>query len=124
MHIDFIANDVSYNEALDGDIKQIHFDEDSEDDSFNPSKYYVHISMNYEFPPFTPTVEWFDGSESGGGADIVNYNLKKDSLQLWLNNSMSFYIDFVIEQDIFDKISDVFSNIDLKKSWVQEMKTE
>ncbi len=94
MHIEFTANDVSYNEALDGDIVQVNFEEDSDDDSFNPSKYYVNISVNYEFPPCTPSVEWFDGNESSGGANIVNYNMKKNLLQLWLDNEMSFNINY------------------------------
>ena len=110
MHIEFTANDVSYNEALGGDIVQIYLEEDGNDDSFNPSKYYIHISANYEFPPFTAKVDWFDGNEEDGGIGIANYKISKNSLQLWLDNGMSFCVNFDTEKNTFSSIKDFLSN--------------
>ncbi len=111
MHIEFRSHDVSYNEALDGEIIQISFAEDGNDDPINPSKYYLHISVNYEFPPIKPTISWFDGSKSDGGANILNYKLSRNSLQLWLDNNMSFDIGFEINEAIFNDINKFISNL-------------
>lgn len=54
MRIKFKAQDVSYAEALGGDIVQATFAEkDSDDLHLHPYKY-VQISVNYEFPPSIP----------------------------------------------------------------------
>lgn len=111
MHIKFQARDVSYNEALDGDIVQVDFEEDGNDDPMNPSKYYFHLSVNYEFPPIIPDLEWFNGREGDGGAKIVNYKLCRDSLQLWLDNGLSFDIDFEIEDALFGDINKFITNL-------------
>ena len=52
------------------------------------------ISVNYEFPPIQPNIEWFDGVEFNGGAQIVKYKLDQQSFQAWLDNNMSFEIKF------------------------------
>jgi len=49
MHIKFTAHDVSYTEAIDGEIIQASFEEDGDDDPINPSKFYFDISVSYEF---------------------------------------------------------------------------
>ena len=48
MDIKFVANEVSYRDAMDGDIKQLSFAEDEDDDPLNPSKYYLQLSVNNE----------------------------------------------------------------------------
>jgi len=111
MHIKFTAHDVSFREAIDGEIVQISFEEDGDDDPISPSKYYFHISVNYEFPPIIPSVGWFDGSESNGGATILNYKIDRNSIQLWLDNDMSFDIDFKIEDTLFNDIYNFITNL-------------
>jgi len=113
MHIEFTAHDVSYNEALGGDIVQVSFEEDSNDDSIHPSKYYLNFSSDWEFPPFRPTIEWFDGSDSQGGADMLNYKLNRQSMQVWLDNDMSFDIGFKIEESLFNKVREYISSLSL-----------
>ncbi len=105
MHIKFTAHDVSYAEAIGGEIVQVFFEEDSDDDPFKPTKYYFHISVNYEFPPIIPSVEWFDGNESDGGANILNHKINRNSLQLWLDNGMSFDIGYEIKETLFNDLN-------------------
>jgi len=111
MRIKFTARDVSYAEAIDGEIIQVSFEEDGDNDPIKPSKFYFHISVNYEFPPIIPSVEWFDGNESDGGANILNYKIDRNSLQLWLDNGMSFDIDFEIEEALFNDINKFITNL-------------
>jgi len=104
MQIEFKAQDVSYIEALGGDIVQVSFAEkDSDDLLINPYKY-VHISINYEFPPPTPKVEWCDGSDFNGGARILDYVLTKGSLQLSLKGDIRFDISFETDKATFRSI--------------------
>jgi len=111
MHIKFTAHDVSYTEAIDGEIIQASFEEDGDDDPINPSKFYFDISVSYEFPPIIPSIEWFDGSESDGGANILSYKIDRNSLQLWLDNGMSFDIDFEIEDALFNDINKFITSL-------------
>lgn len=111
MHIKFTAHDVSYSDAIGGEIVQVFFEEDGKDDPINPSKYYFHISVNYEFPPIIPSLGWFNGNDDDGGANILNYKLDRNSLQLWLDNGMSFDIDFEIEESLYSNIDKFITNL-------------
>ncbi len=111
MYIKFTAYNVSYSEAIGGDIIQVSFEEDSEDDPISPSKNCLHISINYEFPPIIPSLEWFNGNEYDGGANILNYKLDRNSLQLWLDNGMSFDIDFKVEEALYSDIDKFIANL-------------
>lgn len=111
MHIKFTAHDVSYVESIDGEIAQVSFNEDRDDDPLNPSKFSFDISVSYEFPPIIPSVEWFDGSDYDGGANILNCKIGRNSLQLWLDNGMSFDIDFEIEDTLFNDINKFITSL-------------
>ena len=105
MHIKFTANDVSRDEANGGEIVQVSFQEDADDDDpFNPTKYYLNISINYEFPPIVPTIGWFDGKDGDGGANALKYTLSRTSFQLWLDNGYSFDIDFEIDDVLYIRV--------------------
>ena len=104
MHINFTSKTTSYNEALDGDIIQVYFEEDETKDAFNQTSLYLSLSVNYDFPPFTPSIGWFDGNEENGGAEILNYKINKNSFQLWLNNNLSFDISFTTNEKTFRNI--------------------
>lgn len=75
---------------------RLFFEEYENEDAFNQTALYLLLSISYEFPPFEPTIEWFDGRECSGGADILNYKLTRNALQLWLNNGLSFDVSFKI----------------------------
>jgi hypothetical protein len=102
MYISFEAQEVSYNEALDGEIVLVHFYEysDSEIDySKNtitmPSPIRgVTLSANYEFPPYDIMVEWCDGEDYDGGKKIRKIKLTDSSLRMTLENNYSFDISF------------------------------
>ncbi len=82
------------------------------------------LSISYEFPPFEPTIEWFDGRECSGGADILNYKLTRNALQLWLNNGLSFDVSFQANEtedvlSVYNRLVDVQEQIELIKGQMQ-----
>ena len=89
--IQFTASEVEYNEAIDGEIVQISFDEDPNKDPFNGNKCNVSISQNYEFPG-KPTIEWHDGENDDGGAEIKHYELTDNILKVQTNAGISFKV--------------------------------
>jgi hypothetical protein len=114
MHISFIANNVTYNEAIDGEIVQALFEENSEtelDDPFDASKLYLLVSINYEISPFSPEIEWSDGHEFSGGAKVLNFMLNRESFQVWLDNGMSFDIQHKADQKTFKQIQHFLSRV-------------
>ena len=104
MHLSFTAKEVSYVDALDGDIVQVTLQEESDPEidyskknsPIPPLMKYILFSANYEFPPCDITVEWSDGKEWGGGL-IENIDLTRTSLNVTLNNELR--IDVIFETD-------------------------
>jgi len=107
MNINFEAIEVQYNEAIEGEIVQVVFDEDSSEDPFNRTKRYVMISQSYEFPS-KPTLEWHDGEDYHGGSEVLSYKLDNDILELETTDSLSFRINHSCPKDILDKIRKFF----------------
>ncbi len=114
MHLAFEAQEVSYNEPIDGEIVQASFQEepDSDDDidyskknhPLPPLTKYVLISANYEFPPTTTTVEWSDGKDFDGGKLIIEIELSKTSLKLLLEDEVSIELSFKTDDITFKNI--------------------
>jgi hypothetical protein len=104
MKITFKANDVTYTEAIDGEIIQICFDEDSDQDPLNRNKCYLMISQNYEFNHDEPTIEWHDGNKDGGGSEVFSYSLNEKSFELTTNDGLIFSIQHRCEKDVLTKI--------------------
>ncbi len=102
MHLAFEAKEVTYNEALDGDIIQVSFQEFPDPDIDYSNKKFtmpppikgVSISANYEFPPGNTGVEWCDGEEYNGGEEIREATLTNTSLKMVLKNGYRFDISF------------------------------
>ena len=46
MNLEFIAKSVRYGEALGGDIVQVHFEENPDDDPLNPTSCSLCLSIN------------------------------------------------------------------------------
>ena len=63
MNFQFDAKSVSYEEALGGDIVQVSFEENPDDDPLNPSSYSLCFTINYEFPLSHIDFEWCDGND-------------------------------------------------------------
>ena len=112
MHLVFYAEEVNYAEALDGDIIQASFQEkpDPEIDyskknsPLPPPIKYVGFSSNYEFPPFSTSVDWCDGEDDDGGELIKKIELTKTTLKLVLENNFSFDISFNTDDETFQNI--------------------
>lgn len=77
MHLAFEATAVSCDDAIDGEILQVCFDTvGAENDQKDRRTPYVLISRNFEFPS-AATIEWHDGQDYNGGADILSVTLKE-----------------------------------------------
>ena len=114
MHLKFRAQKVSYNEAIGGEIVQVVFEEFEEgkiDSPFERSALYLLVSMNYEFDGNSPTLEWYDGNEFNGGAEVLNYKINRNSLQMRLNNNLSFNITFSTDENTFINIVSFMSRM-------------
>ena len=102
-NINFKASEVEYSEAIDGEIVQVSFDEDPEQDPFDRTKCYVMISHNYEFPG-KPTVEWHDGENDDGGAEIQSYILTNNKFELKTNIGVMFKVEHECNKDVLTEI--------------------
>ena len=114
MHLSYEANKVSYNEAIDGEIVKALFEEKSSsdsDDPFDTTAIYFLASINYEFPPYSPSIEWGDGEKFDGGAKVLKYVLERESLQLWLDNGLSFDIKHKTSEKTSSKIKYFFARV-------------
>jgi hypothetical protein len=105
--IQFTASEVSYNEAIDGEIVQILFDEDPDQDPFNRKKCYVLITQNYEFPG-KPTVEWHDGESDDGGAEIKDFELTNSGFELHTNAGVIFKVQHHGNSEVLKMIQSFF----------------
>ena len=111
MNIIFEAKEVTYNEAIGGDLVQVYFNQEDNDDLLdNPLKYLL-LSINYEFPPYEPSIEWYDGDEFNGGGKIIGYNFQIDGLKMQLDNGLRFDISFKFEKVLYNKIHKFISDI-------------
>jgi hypothetical protein len=102
-NINFIASEVEYTEAIDGEIVQFYFDEDPNQDPLNRTKCYLMVSQNYEFPG-KPTVEWHDENADDGGEEVVNYLLTKNIFELTTTNNLKFKIQHNCQRETFNLI--------------------
>jgi hypothetical protein len=105
--VQFTASEVEYNEAIDGEIVQIIFDEDPDQDPFNRKKRFVLISHSYEFPG-KPTVEWHDGECDDGGAEIKSYKLTSKDFVLKTNAGVMFKVQHHGHNEVLRKIKAFF----------------
>jgi hypothetical protein len=101
--INFIATEVEYTEAIDGEIVQVSFDEDPDQDPFSRTKCYLLVSQNYEFSG-KPTLEWHDGRTDDGGAEVANYKFSKGLFELKTANNIKFEIQHNCKEETFIKI--------------------
>ena len=102
-NINFIASEVQYTEAIDGEIVQLSFDEDPDQDPLNRTKCYLMVSQNYEFPG-KPTVEWHNGKTYDGGAEVLSFKLTKDLFELTTTNNLVFDIQHNCKEETFFQI--------------------
>ena len=105
MNIEFKAQSVEYADAIDGEIVQVHFIENKNDDVFNPKYCSVGISISYEFPPEHLTAQYDNAKGEQGEEKIEEYTLKETRIELWLSNSKIIAIDHKADKATFKKLS-------------------
>ena len=99
--IEFTAKEVDYGEA--GDIVQIAFDEDPEDDPMSRTTRYFMISQNDEFPG-KPTLEWHTGIDYDAGSEIIDYTFTRDLFEVTLKTGLRFNIRHRCSKSVFMSI--------------------
>ena len=114
MTLAFNARFVSCADAIGGEILQVTFDTkpDSEDQG-DRSTPYVLISCNFEFPG-PATIEWHDGGDYNGGAEIVSMVLTRDRVLIKLDRDLDIDVSFSIGDRRFAKL----------RSWLMRMLDE
>ena|ERR1051326_6558745 len=100
----FQAKFVRCSDAIGGEILQVCFDSvpesQDEDDRSTP---YVLISRDFEYPGST-TIEWHDGHNYDGGAEIVSMTLSRDRVSIKLDRELDFDVGFGISGGKFAKL--------------------
>lgn len=115
LRLAFYAEVVECNEAIDGELVQVTFQEkpDEEQDGLNfqtvPAIKSVTFSINYEFPPAAVAFEWCDGKEFDGGCSIRLVELTDNALIVELCNGNTFEVRFNTDQLNLKKINCIFS---------------
>jgi hypothetical protein len=104
MTLDFEAAFVECASAMGGEILQVSFDTvpstQEEDRRTTP---YVLISRNFEFPD-SPTVEWHDGVDDDGGAEILAATLSRNRLSMTVAPDSEIEVSFSLPDKRFMKL--------------------
>ncbi len=104
MTIAFRAKFVACTDAMGGEILQVCFDtvRQSEDEA-ERSTPYVLISRNFEFPD-SPTIEWYDGKDYDGGAEIASLTLTRNRAAIKLDRDLDIDVTFCVGDRRFGKL--------------------
>lgn len=99
------AKYVSCVDAIEGKILQVNFDtvpaSHDEDERSTP---YVLISRNFEFSD-SATIEWHDGHDYDGGAEIVSMTLSRGRVLIKLDPELDFNVAFRLSDKKFAKLT-------------------
>ncbi|MFZ1548236.1 MAG: hypothetical protein WAT12_14250 [Candidatus Nitrotoga sp.] len=105
MNLIFDAKFVHCGDAMDGEILQVSFDtipeSQHEDERTTP---YVLISCNFEFSD-SATIEWHDGNDYNGGAEIVVLTLSRTSISIKLDSGLDIDITFRLPDKEFAQLT-------------------
>ncbi len=94
MTLTFEANYVSCADALGGEILQVTFDtRPASQDEDGRNTPYILLSRNFEFPDST-AIEWHDGSDYDGGAEIVAVTLDRTRIAISLDSGFDIDVAF------------------------------
>lgn len=110
MNFEFTAKSVSYEEALDGDIVQVSFEENPDDDPLNPKSCSLYLAINYEFPPCHIDFSWCDGNDYDGGAKAIKYSISNSEFIVWLDNESRIKVNFSTNASCYKKIASLLHN--------------
>ena len=105
MTLAFRASFVTCSSAIGGEILQVCFDtvpgSKDEDDRDTP---YVLVSRNFEFPG-SATIEWHDGSDFDGLAEIVLVTLTRERALIKLDRDLEIDVSYGIGDRRFAQLS-------------------
>jgi hypothetical protein len=105
MTLVFDATRIDFADALGGEFLQVNFDTAPEDqDEAQRSTPYVLISRNFEFPD-SATIDWYDGHDYYGGAEILAVTLKRTRITLCVNRELNFEVTFHLPDKKFKKLT-------------------
>jgi hypothetical protein len=104
MTLAFRAKFVSCADAIDGEILQVSFDtkpqSEDEDERSTP---YVLLSRNFEFPD-SATIEWHDGADYDGGAEIISLALTRDRVLVKLDRDLDIDVNICLSDRRFAQL--------------------
>ncbi len=105
MTLAFHAKFVSCTDAIGGEILQVSFDTvpttQEESERSSPC---VLISRNFEFAD-SATIEWHDGKDYDGGAEIISITLRRDRVSIVLERESDVDVTFRIPDKQFAKLT-------------------
>lgn len=104
MTVAFDARVVDCADAMGGEILQVIFDAAPEgQDEGARSTPYVLISRNFEFPD-SATIEWHDGHDYDGGAEIVSMTLRRTRISIQIDQGTGFDVAFRLPAKEFTRL--------------------
>jgi len=111
MTIAFQARYIDCTEAIDGEILQVTFDSAAESqDWIHRRDPYVLIGQNFEFPG-APTIEWHDGNDYDGGAEVLKISLTRTNLVIDTDKGIDFSLTLFISDKEFSRLLDFLTRI-------------
>jgi hypothetical protein len=111
MTLAFDATRIDCADALGGEILQVNFETVPEDqDEDQRSTPYVLISRNFEFPD-SATIEWYDGHDYNGGAEIVTITLRRTCITIRVDQELDFEVTFHLPDNKFKKLTSFLRRI-------------
>lgn len=106
MTLRFEAEVVRCAEAIGGEILQVTFDSvDMEDEDGRQSPYML-LGQCFECPG-PPTIEWHDGTDYDGGADIRSIVLKPNSVEITTDTGPDFDVSFSLTSTRYEELSNL-----------------
>ena len=111
MRLAFEAKFVDCGDAIGGEILQLSFDSVSAShDADERCTPYVLISRNFEFPG-PATIEWYDGQNYDGGAEIRSLNLQRDRVSIKLDRDLELEVVFRVTDKKFATLKSFLSRM-------------
>ena len=104
MPLSFEATAIVWGDAIDGELLQVCFDTAAAvRDEAERCTPYVLILRNFEFPG-AATIEWYDGQDYDGGADIASVSLSRTRVAITLRRGMDIEVTFRITEKEFTRL--------------------
>jgi hypothetical protein len=96
---------VSCADAIEGQIVQVTFDTVPSDFAEEERKTpYVLLSRDFEFPD-RATVEWHDGRDYDGGAEVAGMTLQRNLVVFKLDRDLEIKVNFQLSQPKFARLT-------------------